>query len=208
MKKSFPTSRSTGIISGEQHGVQLMASTKEKGEIKAGHIIVCPHAMLETDGVKLCQIKGVRSLDLNDQDQDFQKVVNPESSESERRQTRDLVQANRQAVAYGDRNLGFIDGIKMTSDIRDASPVSSLPYHASPHGRKAIEETIAALLADEAIGTFTRRRLLLLFWPTERKDCFCTDYHKVNMILKADGMSMVVVNQLTKTPVLLSPLRL
>jgi hypothetical protein len=39
----------------------------------------------------------------------------------------------------------------MTLDIGDAAPISHPPYHASPNGRKVIEQTIGELFSDDVI---------------------------------------------------------
>ncbi|PWN28759.1 hypothetical protein BDZ90DRAFT_209607, partial [Jaminaea rosea] len=56
---------------------------------------------------------------------------------------------NSNAFAHGQRIIGSTDWVKLSLDTGDALPISQPPYHASPSGRKVIEETVQEL---ESLG--------------------------------------------------------
>jgi hypothetical protein len=75
----------------------------------------------------------------------------------------------------------------MTINTGEAQPTSQAPYHASPAGRKIIEDTIAELLAEDVIeeseSPWASPAILV---RQKGKDRFCIDYRKVNEVTKAD----------------------
>jgi hypothetical protein len=75
----------------------------------------------------------------------------------------------------------------MKIETGDAHPVSQPPYHASPAGRKVIDETIAELIAEDVIeesdSPWASPAILV---RQKGKDRFCIDFRKVNEVTKAD----------------------
>ena len=75
----------------------------------------------------------------------------------------------------------------MTINTGDAPPSSQAPYHASPAGRRIIEDTIAELLAEDVIeeseSPWASPAILV---RQKGKDRFCIDYRKVNEVTTSD----------------------
>jgi hypothetical protein len=77
--------------------------------------------------------------------------INPELSRNEQERMRQVIQDNLLAFAFGSKKLGQTDMVTMTLETGDSKPISSPPYHASPAGRKIIDDTLAELIADDVI---------------------------------------------------------
>lgn len=67
--------------------------------------------------------------------------VNKDLTLHQAQQLDDLLVENRKAFAYGSRLIGSTDVVKFDVDTGDAAPISQPPYHASPAGRRVIEES-------------------------------------------------------------------
>jgi hypothetical protein len=75
----------------------------------------------------------------------------------------------------------------MTLETGDTKPISSPPYHASPAGRKIIDDTLAELIADDVIEESDSPWASLVVLVRQKgKDWFCIDYRKINKVLRAD----------------------
>ncbi|GHJ85853.1 hypothetical protein NliqN6_2255, partial [Naganishia liquefaciens] len=150
---SWMTARSVGSATAEQHFAQLMNPIDQPVTLQAGQVIGRLHATTNIrDSSQFYETNSVTGMTTDEQA--FREVlpefdINSELSQDEQLQMTAMLQANRQAFAYGNRKLGSTDWVKMTLDTGDAEPISSAPYHASPNGRRVIEETIAELLADD-----------------------------------------------------------
>jgi hypothetical protein len=105
-------------------------------------------------------------------------------------QQEDLRNVNRRrraAFAYDSRKLGHIDLAIMKSEPGGADSESQLPYHASPAGRKIIDDTLAELLYEDVIeesdSLWASPAILV---QQKGKDRFYIDFRKVNEVTKAD----------------------
>lgn len=185
--------RSVGCTDADQHVTQVMNTSDSPIVLQEGQVI--GHLSPLIDRTKALT-KGsvlINNLDQNrGDDYEFLDVldqfnINPELPDEEKQIITQILYENRHAFAYGSRKLGQTDLVKMTLDTGDASPISSPPYHASPNGRKVIEQTIAELLSDDVIETsdspWASPAILV---HQKGKDRFCIDYRKINTVLKAD----------------------
>ncbi|KAI5450580.1 hypothetical protein NCC49_002839 [Naganishia albida] len=113
--------------------------------------------------------------------------INPELNIDERRKMEELIVRQHRAFAYGSRKLGQTDMATMTIDTGDAKPISQAPYHASPAGRRLIDETIHELIAEDVIeesdSPWASPTILV---QQKGKDRFCIDYRKINEVTKSD----------------------
>jgi hypothetical protein len=79
----------------------------------------------------------------------------------------------------------------MKIETGDAQPISQPPYHASPAGRKIIDETLAELLAEDVIEESDSPWASSAIVVRQKgKDRFCIDFRKVNEVTKADQYSI------------------
>ena len=185
--------RSVGRTDSRDHRVQVMNTTNTPVELRSGQPIATIHPTIERSNTRTLRTAHVNSISSTDNDErEFLSImeefnVNPELSANERKQMLEVLYQNRRAFAYGIHKLGQTDLVKMTLDTGDSPPISSPPYHASPHGRKVIEETIAELLTDDVIemsdSPWASPAILV---HQKGKDRFCIDYRKINTVLKAD----------------------
>ena len=113
--------------------------------------------------------------------------INPDLGVEEIRQIKQILQDNHQAFAYGKHSLGNADLAVMEIDTGDAKPISQPPYHASPNGRKIIQDQLAQLLSEDVIeesdSPWAAPAILV---RQKGKDRFCIDYRKLNEVTKAD----------------------
>jgi hypothetical protein len=113
--------------------------------------------------------------------------INPDLTIEQKRQIEQILKDHHLAFAYGKRSLGNADLAVMEIDTGDAKPISQPPYHASPNGRKTIEEQIAQLLSEDVIeesdSPWAAPAILV---RQKGKDRFCIDYRKLNEVTKAD----------------------
>jgi transposase InsO family protein len=125
-------------------------------------------------------------------DYDFEPEVakldlNPELTPSQQEDLRNVIRRQHAAFAYGNRKLGRTDLAIMKIETGDAEPVSQPPYHASPAGRKIIDETLAELMEEDVIeesdSPWASPAILV---RQKGKDRFCIDFRKVNEVTKAD----------------------
>jgi hypothetical protein len=113
--------------------------------------------------------------------------INPELTPEQSKRVTSLLRQYPRAFAHGEHRLGNTDWIKMKIDTAEALPISQPPYHASPNGRRIIDENIAQLLSDDVIeesdSPWASPAILV---RQKGKDRFCIDYRKVNEVTKAD----------------------
>jgi len=113
--------------------------------------------------------------------------INPDLSPNDRKALENVLRTDRRAFAYGDRTLGDTDWVKMEIETGDAKPISSPPYHASPAGRKIIDDTIAELLSEGVIEESDSPWASPVILVRQKgKDRLCIDYRKINDVTKAD----------------------
>ncbi|KAI5454141.1 hypothetical protein NCC49_005131 [Naganishia albida] len=113
--------------------------------------------------------------------------INPQLTDAQQEAMRDVIRRQHNSFAYGDRKLGRTDLAVMKIETGDAAPISQPPYHASPAGRKIIDETLAELIAEDVIeesdSPWASPAILI---HQKGKDRFCIDFRKVNEVTKAD----------------------
>lgn len=194
--KGYPEligARSVGSTSASTHVAQFMNTSQQPITLTEGYPlgpVTCAREKGSSIVSRSCNTGKV--VDSVQDEQAFQDAmqafnINPELSPEERSIMEYVLFDNRHAFAYGDRKLGQTDWVKMTLDTGDALPISSPPYHASPNGRKAIEETIAELISDDVIETSDSPWASPAILVRQKgKDRFCVDYRKINAVLKSD----------------------
>jgi transposase InsO family protein len=121
-------------------------------------------------------------------EEDIAKLdINPELTKNQQEDLRNVIRSQHAAFAYGDRKLGHTNLAIMKIETGDADPVSQPPYHASPAGRKIIDDTLAELIAEDVIeesdSPWASPAILV---RQKGKDRFCIDFRKVNEVTKAD----------------------
>jgi hypothetical protein len=141
----------------------------------------------------LSDIAHVNNASLDDSDaKDFEDDVraldiNPELTDKQKEDLREVIRRQHGAFAYGKRKLGRTDLATMKIQTGDALPVSQPPYHASPAGRRIIDDTLAELIAEDVIeesdSPWASPAILV---HQKGKDRFCIDFRKVNEVTKAD----------------------
>jgi hypothetical protein len=113
--------------------------------------------------------------------------INPDLTKEQQEKLRNVIRRQHGAFAYGTRKLGRTDLAMMKIETGDAQPISQAPYHASPAGRKIIDETLAELIAEDVIeesdSPWASPAILV---RQKGKDRFCIDFRKVNEVTKAD----------------------
>ncbi|CEH19114.1 FOG: Transposon-encoded proteins with TYA, reverse transcriptase, integrase domains in various combinations [Ceraceosorus bombacis] len=113
--------------------------------------------------------------------------INPELTPAQAQQLETVLVANRRAFAYGSRPIGSTDVVKFSVDTGDSPPISQPPYHASPAGRKIIEETIAEMLAQDLIKPCNSPWSSPVVLVSQGdKTRMCVDYRKLNAVTKKD----------------------
>lgn len=151
--------RCVGSTSANTHAVQFMNTGQRPITLVEGQPIgpiTCTNDNTTSTKVRSCNIG--KTEDSAQDEHAFMEAmrefnINPGLSSRERSIIENVLFENRHAFAYGDRKLGQTAWVKMTLDTGDALPISSPPYHASPNGRKAIDDTIAELMTDNVIST-------------------------------------------------------
>ncbi|CAO1622711.1 unnamed protein product [Sympodiomycopsis kandeliae] len=113
--------------------------------------------------------------------------INPELSSEQRTQVERVLRNNHRAFAYGNRIIGSTDWVKLSVDTGDALPISQPPYHASPSGRKVIEETVQELedlgIVEDSDSSWASPVVLVNQGDKVR---FCVDYRRLNTVTKMD----------------------
>jgi hypothetical protein len=113
--------------------------------------------------------------------------INPDLEPEQIEQLKNLIRSQEAAFAYEFRTLGYTDLATISIDTGDAQPISQAPYHASPAGRRIVEDTIAELLAEDVIeeseSPWASPAILI---RQKGKVRFCIDCRKINEVTKSD----------------------
>jgi transposase InsO family protein len=173
----------------DQHYTMVCNLGRGTIRIPAGTLVGHPSGVME-------QSSASRDVNLVQNDfrpdsafeEDIVKLdINPELSETQQEDLRNVIRRQHAAFAYGNRKLGHTNLAVMKIETGDADPVSQPPYHASPAGGKIIDDTLAELLAEDVIeesdSPWASPAILV---RQKGKDRFCIDFRKVNEVTKAD----------------------
>ena len=166
------------------HCAQVVNLSFEPLVLKAGQEVGKPLPLVAcTTGPMVANVHAISAFDTAIAEMD----VNPELTADQSARIHAVLRKHPLAFAHGDRRLGDTDWVTMDIDTSGAPPVSQPPYHASPHGRKIIEDNIAQLLADDVIeesdSPWASPAILV---RQKGKDRFCVDYRKLNEVTAAD----------------------
>lgn len=183
--------RSVGKSAGHAHHALVCNLGPEPVTIAAGTLIGNAKPLTDfTLGSKI--VNNINTMNHDPSSSEFEEEIakldiNAELTESQQQQIKDVIRRQHQAFAYGSRRLGRTDLAIMKIETGDALPISQPPYHASPAGRKIIDETITELLAEDVIeesdSPWASPAILV---HQKGKDRFCIDFRKVNEVTKAD----------------------
>jgi transposase InsO family protein len=181
--------RSVGSASNDHH--YAMVSNFGKGAIKIPTgTLLSEYAPIEDSLYRTETVNNAALADAADPafEGDVKNLdINPDLSPMQQEGLRNVIRRQHAAFAYGDRKLGRTDLAIMKIETGDALPISQAPYHASPAGRRIIDETLAELIAEDVIeesdSPWASPAILV---HQKGKDRFCIDFRKVNEVTKAD----------------------
>jgi transposase InsO family protein len=183
--------RSIAKSNAKSHFVMLCNPGNNAVRVPAGTLVGYPQPMAYYGG-PVRKINNINAVSSPQPGPDFEEEVskldvNPELTLEQRDAIKDVIRRQHHAFAYGDRKLGRTDLAIMKIETGDALPISQPPYHASPAGRKIIDDTIAELIAEDVIqesdSPWASPAILV---HQKGKDRFCIDFRKVNEVTKAD----------------------
>jgi hypothetical protein len=152
-------------------------------KIPAGTLVGQPLGLMQAERREVNLVNSTAQTDPTFEADILKLDINPELTPEQQEQMRDVIRRQHAAFAYGSRKLGRTDFALMKIETGDAEPVSQPPYHASPAGRKIIDETLAELIAEDVIeesdSPWASPAILV---RQKGKDRFCIDFRKVNEV--------------------------
>lgn len=145
--------RSIALTAGDDHYAMVSSFGKDLVQIPTGTLLsTCSPVRTSLENTAcVSYVTAPDTLDPEFETDVKELDVNPDLSAEQQEALRDVVRRQHDAFAYGSRRLGQTDLAIMKIETGDAEPISQAPYHASPAGRKIIDDTLTELIAEEVI---------------------------------------------------------
>lgn len=197
--KRFRDGKSSGSMAHtivQDNGAQLYAQFSNFGDapmiVKPCEVLGSAQLCSDQSQAAFAMVQTVSTAQQQDDVEMFKAAlqdanINSDLSQDQQDKLNEVLIQHRQAFAYGKRLIGSTDWAKLSLDTGNAQPISQAPYHASPAGRRAIEETIEELhslgVIEDSTSPWASPVVLVKQGDKVR---FCVDYRKLNEVTKMD----------------------